>query len=231
MRKIINFFKSFTITQVVIFTVVLSVIIVYVMTKYVDDPKDPATELVSNTIKDVKSSLGNSQQQQTNSGPTVAGIDPKDYNAMKERLKLKDAEILAIKNINAKFKDSIKLARIELDDAKNKVWTWEQKKESGSVIKATMSEKDSILHPEIDVKLATTDYVDKGGIFKKDRYYTDWYSPDQNIKVNGAQTWRKETIVKPKRLGLGLQAGYGITQDLKPSMYIGLGFSYNFANF
>jgi len=232
MKKIIQKIKRMSLFQIGGVLLVLGVLIVYIMTRYVDDPIDPATRLVNNAVKTVKDNLGQvRQQQETTRAPLATGINQSDYDSLKKALKLKDNEIMAITNINAKLKDSVSLARMERDEANNKVWTWEKTTSSGSVVKATMNEKDSILHPEIDLKLNTTDYVDKGGIFGKDRYYTDWYSPDQNIKVNGAQTWRKETIVKPKRFGLGFQAGYGITQDLKPSMYIGVGVSYNIANF
>lgn len=42
----------------------------------------------------------------------------------------------------------------------------------------------------------------------------------------------KQTITPPpKRWGLGIQVGYGITLDGRPQPYIGIGLSYNFLRF
>lgn len=232
MKKVIDFFKSIPFKFICIMIAVNAVFVVYIMREYVDDPQDPATKLLTKKVKEVQDEFGEMrQQQETTHSETVAGISQEDYNRLKLALNIKDDQILSINNINAKLRDSVKVARVERDAANNKVWNWEKKTESGSVIKSTMNEKDSVLHSEVDIKLNNTDYVDKGGLFKQDRYYTDWYSPDQNIKVNGAQSWRKETVIKPKRFGIGFHTGYGITEDLKPSMYIGVGLSYNFINF
>lgn len=232
MRKLIKYLKSLSLFEVVGILIAISIGVIYFMSQYVDDPQDPVTRLAEKTIKNIQDDLGEQrQQQELTRAPNVTGIPEAEYYRLKNALKLKDEQILAITNINAKLKDSMKLVALERDQANNKVWSWEKKTESGSVIKATMNEKDSVLHSDIDVKLNNTDYVDKGGLFGRDKYYTDWYSPDQNIKVNGAHAFRKETIIKPKRFGLGFQAGYGVTEDFKPSLYFGLGVSYNFARF
>ena len=53
-----------------------------------------------------------------------------------------------------------------------------------------MSEKDSVLVPEADIAVVTNDRTEGRG--NKKKYYTDFYSPDQNIKFNGAKTYRVE---------------------------------------
>lgn len=68
----------------------------------------------------------------------------------------------------------------------------------------------------------------------KDSNYTAYVSGfkpnlDSLIIVNKTIT---ETIKpKPKKWGLGLQVGYGVTSGLKQSFYIGVGVSYNILNF
>ena len=54
-----------------------------------------------------------------------------------------------------------------------------------------MSEKDSVLHlTNIDIKTKTTDFTE--GKNKRKKYYTDFFSPDDNITFNGAKTYRIE---------------------------------------
>lgn len=233
MKKLIDFFKRLSIPQIALIIGIFGAIIVYFMSYYVDNhPTDAVTSLVSNTVKEFKDKAGETRAKvETNKSNVIVGIDPAEHQKALKALGIKEKQLLALTNIQATLKDSVKLLKVSLDESNSKVWEWESKKPSGSVIKSVMSEKDSVLHTEVDIKLNTTDYVDKGGIFKKDRYYTDLYSPDQNIKINGAQTFRKEIYIRPKRLGVGFQAGYGITSEFKVTPYVGVGISYNFINF
>ena len=231
MKKFSNFLKGFSpfLTAAIIFFI--SIAIVYFMTKYVDNPSDPITKTISNKIDVYKDDLGKETARiETNKQPTLQGIDPAVYARVLAALDIKDSQIESITDINAKLSDSFKLAKVTIDEQNNKKWEWDKTYDSGSIVKSTMSEKDSVLHSDIDIKLQTTDYIDKRGIFKKDVLYTDIYSPDQNIKINGAKTFRRETVIKPKRLGLGIQLGYGINGDGKVSPYVGVGVSFNLVN-
>lgn len=222
-----------SILQVSVILGVLSIIAVYLFTKYVDNaPKNSISGTVSNKVASVIDKIGESRDQtETNVSPQIVGIDPEEHAKTLKALDIKESQILALTNTQAQLQDSLKLLKISRDAANYKVWQWENKKPSGSTIKASMNEKDSILHASVDVKLNSTDFIKKGGLFKKDKIITDFYSPDQNIKINGAQTFRKETFIRPKRIGIGLQAGYGISGDLKPIPYVGVGISYNILNF
>ena len=53
-----------------------------------------------------------------------------------------------------------------------------------------MSEKDSILHESTDVAVAVIDKIEGSG--KEVKFYTEFYSLDNNIKFNGASVFRKE---------------------------------------
>jgi len=231
MRKLINFLKGLSPFVVLLIIMVLAIVIVYFMSKYVDNPSDPITKSISNKIDVYKDELGKETARiETNKQPTLQGIDPSVYARALAALDIKDSQIQSLTDLQAKYSDSFQLAKITIDEQNNKRWEWEKTYESGSVVKSIMSEKDSVLHSDIDIKLQTTDYIDKRGIFKKDILYTDIYSPDQNIKVNGVKTFRRETIIRPKRIGLGFTVSYGIGADFKPQPFLGVGISYNFIN-
>lgn len=210
----------------------LTIVFVYLGLKYMNnDPKDPITSLVSNKVETFKDNLKQENARiETNKSEKISGISKEEYLTLLNRYNDKSIEVESFNNIVSTVRDSLKLAKLEITDFKNKEWMWKTVKPSGSTIIATMNEKDSVLHTSIDVKLNVTEVVDKGGLFKKDRFYTDFYSPDQNIKINGVQNYRKEVILKPKRIGLGLQVGYGVMSDLKPSIYVGVGASFNILN-
>lgn len=230
MEKIFNFIK--TNWAFLLILICFTAVITYLSVKYMDtDPKDPITSLVSEKITDFKDELKQENARvQTNKSEVISGISLEEYNKLLERYNDKSIEFNEFTNTYSTLKDSLKIAKITIDELNNKVWSWETLKPSGSVISATMNEKDSVLHASVDVKLNVTDVVDKGGLFKKDKFYTDFYSPDQNIKINGVQNFRKEIVVKPKRLGFGIQAGYGIMDNFKVGPYIGVGISYNLLN-
>ena len=209
----------------------LSIIIVILLLK-LGEKKEIDNNFLSEKIENFKDKLGQERAKVT----TTTGSSEfrkSEFDSLRNALELERKDkILAITEIKGRLKDSIELLLVSLDTEKHKVWEWEKRYESGSVIKATMSEKDSILKPEIDLKILTTDHFEKYGFLKlKKRYYTDFYTPDQNIQFEGAKVFRKENIVKPKRFGFGLQAGVGVSNELKPIYYIGIGGSYNFVNF
>lgn len=212
-------------------TLVLSFIFVVLLAMY-DNSKTQSNDFISKEIENYKDKIGEQRARVETVQNDKSQFEKREIEKLKQALKVKENEIKAITELKGKIRDSVKLLAVQLDAEKHKVWTWEKKYESGSVIKATMSEKDSILKPEIDLKILTTDHVEKYGFLKlKKRYYTDFYTPDQNIQFEGAKVYRKENIVKPKRFGFGLQAGVGVSNELKPIYYIGIGGSYNFINF
>lgn len=225
-------FKSLPFLQTAGIIFVLAAFIVYCLRQCEKDPK-PASGFIADKVNTYKDNLN---EQRAKIETSTKGKDNTAYyqseiDRLNKALNIKEKDLLAITSINATLSDSIKVKQVTLDKERNKVWNWEKKYESGSVIKATMSEKDSILRPEIDIALQTTDYVDKGGLFKIPKYYTDIYSPDQNIKVNGVKTYRKETVVKTKRIGIGVQFGYGFGGNFKAAPYVGVGVSYNLFTF
>ena len=213
-------------------TLALSIIIVFLLAIYDRGKTTPSNDFISRKIENYKDKIGEQRAMVETVQNDKSQFDKQEIEKLKQALNVKENEIKSITELKGKIRDSVKLLAVQLDAEKHKVWTWQKKYESGSVIKATMSEKDSVLKPEIDLKILTTDHVEKYGFLKlKKRYYTDFYTPDQNIQFDGAKAFRKENIVKPKRFGFGLQGGVGVSNELKPIYYIGIGWSYNFINF
>lgn len=208
-------------------------LILWALTKCFNDPeKLLVADTIVKTVDAYKDKIGEDRAKvETTISPIIAGISEEQYNRVKKALDLKEGELLAMTSVNAQLQDSLKVTKVSLDSERNKVWNWDKKTETGSVLTATMNEKDSVLHASVDVKTETTDYVKRGGLFGKDKYYTDFYTPDQNIKFNGARTFRKETVEKPKKFGIGVQFGYGLTENFKAMPYVGIGLSYNVARF
>ena len=99
-------------------------------------------------------------------------------------------KVVGLTLFNGKIKDSLSLTRIELDDQKNKVWKWEKTLASGTKIVREMSEKDSVLYENSDIAVAVIDRVEGKG--KNTKFFTDFYSLDNNIKFNGGSIFRKE---------------------------------------
>jgi hypothetical protein len=69
------------------------------------------------------------------------------------------------------------------------------------------------------------------GIDKTTKKYNTQISTDSPyIGIIGIKS-QKFDAPKPKKYGIGLQVGYGLTTQLKPTPYLGIGFGYNFIQF
>lgn len=82
-----------------------------------------------------------------------------------------------------------------------------------------------------DIKLIQQDYKKRKNIFSPYHYYTDILTADSRITINGLQ---QLTLIqnKPKKFGIGLQAGYFYSVENKGfSPSLGVGISYNFIRF
>ncbi|KFF26876.1 DUF6808 domain-containing protein [Chryseobacterium vrystaatense] len=71
-------------------------------------------------------------------------------------------------------------------------------------------------------------YQDRKWLLGKENTYIDISSPDKNMKINGVEHFKKRIDVKPKRFGLGIQAGYYYVPAANQFYPVfGLGVSYN----
>ena len=119
-----------------------------------------------------------------------SGIQVEKYDSILKLLNITKDQVVGLTLFNGKIKDSLSLTRIELDDQKNKVWKWEKTLASGTKIVREMSEKDSVLYENSDIAVAVIDRVEGKG--KNAKFFTDFYSLDNNIKFNGGSIFRKE---------------------------------------
>ena len=210
----------------------VSFMIVYFITKNDVLQTLPKNDYLSNKIETYKDEVG---QERT----AVTGIKTNDksqfYQAeidqLTKRLGVKEKEIVAMTDIKARFVDSLKIAKVVIDEQKRKLWTWQKTYESGSKLEAKMSEKDSVLQiTKLDIKIQANE-IYKRRFFGADKYSLDLFSPDQNIYFDGLRVYRKEKLINPKRFGVGFQLGYGLDERLRLQPYLGLGLSYNIINF
>ena len=195
MKNLIEKAKKMSMFSVVGILIVLGIIILFFLKKCTDNDA-PITNYVANKNDNYKDQLGESRAKIENTGTKENNggnnvFLASEVKRLSEALDIKENQILAITEFNATLSDSLKLTKLERDAANNKVWKWEKELKSGSKYTAQMSEKDSVLHlTSLDIKTQTTDYFEGRG--KKKKFYTDFYSPDQNITFNGAKTFRVE---------------------------------------
>lgn len=88
-----------------------------------------------------------------------------------------------------------------------------------------------------NVELARIRYWSRAWLLAQKRYYNDVYSADPRVTINAV---RRFTIPepRPKKFGVGIQAGYGFRIDPANPLewqtaapYLGLGISYNLIRF
>lgn len=82
-----------------------------------------------------------------------------------------------------------------------------------------------------NIKLIQQDYKKRKNIFSPYHYYTDILTADSRITINGLQQLTL-TQNKPKKFGIGLQAGYFYSvENERFSPSLGVGISYNLIRF
>ena len=88
---------------------------------------------------------------------------------------------------------------------------------------------DSTIDYKYNAIVDVVKYQDRKWLLGKENTYIDISSPDKNMKINGVEHFKKRIDVKPKRFGLGIQAGYyyvPAANQFYPGL--GIGVSYNF---
>lgn len=126
----------------------------------------------------------------------------------------------------AKFtlEGQLKATRTELDINKKARIFFENK-----YLQIVSNVEDSTVDYRYNAVVDVAKYTGRKWLFGKEKTYIDISSPDKNMKINGVEHFKKNIDVKPKRLGLGIQAGYyyvPAANQFYPGF--GLGISYNF---
>ncbi|HTE32719.1 MAG TPA: hypothetical protein VK666_20200 [Chryseolinea sp.] len=69
--------------------------------------------------------------------------------------------------------------------------------------------------------------VKEGHLFNRQTYLqVDAVNTNPYNRIQGLSVYRKP-LPKPKKIGIGIQVGYGFSNSLTPSIYVGVGISYN----
>jgi len=87
---------------------------------------------------------------------------------------------------------------------------------------------DSTIKYKYNAIVDVVKYQDRKWLLGKENTYIDISSPDNNMKINGVEHFKKRIDVRPKRFGLGIQAGYyyaPAANQFYPGF--GIGISYN----
>ncbi|WP_312303920.1 hypothetical protein [Chryseobacterium sp.] len=87
---------------------------------------------------------------------------------------------------------------------------------------------DSTLDYKYNAIVDIVKYNERKWLLGSEKTYIDISSPDKNMKINGVENFKKRIDVKPKKIGLGIQAGYYYipgTNQFYPGF--GIGVSYN----
>lgn len=167
---------------------------------------------------------------------TNSGIDPKNYvtnkyysyvsDTLAPALRIKMNQVKELTQVKAKLEDKVKAQQVEIDANKNKTYHYKTK-----YFEATGTDADSSLKYAYNAELNLLKYDKKGSLLGAKKTYIDISSPDKNLKINGVENFTKDISSPPTKFGLGVQAGYGVSSDMKASPYIGLGVSYNLIRF
>ncbi|ASK29717.1 hypothetical protein CEY12_06185 [Chryseobacterium sp. T16E-39] len=125
----------------------------------------------------------------------------------------------------AKFtlEGQLKATRTELDVNKKARVFYENK-----YLQIVSNVQDSTVDYKYNAVVDVVKYNDKKWLFGKENTYIDISSPDKNMKINGVEHFKKRIDMKPKKWGIGIQAGYyyiPASNQFYPGF--GIGVSYN----
>ncbi|NML70021.1 hypothetical protein HHL23_09430 [Chryseobacterium sp. RP-3-3] len=125
----------------------------------------------------------------------------------------------------AKFtlEGQLKATKTELDVNKKARVFYENK-----YMQIVSNTADSTVEYKYNAIVDVVKYQDRKWLLGKENTYIDISSPDKNMKINGVEHFKKRIDVKPKRFGIGIQAGYyyvPAANQFYPGF--GVGLSYN----
>ena len=206
MKTLTNFRKRYPYILSLGIIILISGIIVFFLLQVKDEKAND--NFLSKKIENFKDKLGeNRAKVETRKQGDFSEFRKSEIDSLRKALDLERADkINAITEMRGVLRDSLKMYAVKLDAEKHKVWEWEKKYKSGSVFRATMNEKDSVLIAEADSKVQTADIEEGRG--KKKKFFTEFYTPDQNIKFNGAKTYRVEQKEIKDILQVDLKTGF-----------------------
>ena len=186
-------------------------LLLLVLFKTKDEVSNPV--IVNPTTTERVLPNGQVSQIKVNTLPTKTPMDAgfsQEYvnDTIKNILKIKQKEILAINQIKGTYKDSLKFVRQELDSNKNLVKYYESKDKDGKVIGTAKVTDSTGLKYNADIGLTTV--IKKGK--KADSLI--FYDPTQRITINESKEFRY-VVKKPSKLKFGISTGVGLVIPIK----------------
>ncbi len=140
-------------------------------------------------------------------------------------LKIANNKIDELQRINATLQGKVKATEKILNSAKVQEVYYKDK------YFEAITRTDTLGNSDMEYKYnATLDVVteNKRRFLRKDIQTVHITSPDKNFRVNGVEHFKKETFVKPRNFGIGLQVGYHYVPSLNQAHpTVGVGISYN----
>jgi len=149
------------------------------------------------------------------------------YDTLAPALRIAADKITELQQVKAKLEGKIK-AQEQIIQDKSRVITYVDKYFTATTITDTLgkSEIDYKYNAQLDI-VTTTDRK----LFKKDVQNILITSPDKNFKVNNVEHFKKSVELPNRPFGLGLQIGYGISENGELMPYLGVGLNYNILKF
>lgn len=156
---------------------------------------------------------GQVSQVKVNTPPTKTPMNAgfsKQYlkDTIREILKVKQKEILALNQIKGTYQDSLYFVRQELDSNKNLIKYYESKDKDGEVI--GIAKVSDSLGLKYNANISLTTVIKKGR--KADSLI--FYDPTQRITINESKEFRY-LVKKPSKLKVGISTGVGLVIPVK----------------
>ncbi|WP_133639782.1 DUF6808 domain-containing protein [Sphingobacterium paludis] len=139
-----------------------------------------------------------------------------------------NGRIKELVQVNASVSGQLNAALTEIDSLKRMVTYFQGRYFSASVRKDTTGLATLVYNYNAKLDLVT----EQRRAFFKDYLVTHISSPDTNMVINHVEHFRRVTPIKPRRFGVGIQAGWHYAPSVKAfTPTVGVGISYNLFNF
>ena len=142
-------------------------------------------------------------------------------------LKIAVSKIDELTRVKAKLEGELKAEKMTVNETTKEKTFYKNK-----YLSIVTDQRDSTLQYSYNAEINIVKYDEKKSFLSKSKTYIDISSPDKNFKINGVENFKKEIYIKPRRFGLGLQAGYYYSPELDRFVPgVGIGVSYNLFKF
>lgn len=141
-------------------------------------------------------------------------------------LKIATEKTNELTRIKARLEGELQATKMEITKEKTERVYYENKYLSIVTESDTLGKPKNLKY-QYNAELNIAHFSKRKNFFSKEEHFIDVSSPDKNFKVNGLEHFQKQIIIRPKSVGIGFQAGYGFSQEMKPMPYLGFGVSWN----